>query len=668
MARVINYGDDELRANQRMMRSLSNDAVSNPFAFAAQAPVAPAMLAPVAAPVAAPAAPVAAAQAPTAREMMNGVGRDGQVSPLSQTQGYGMVPVYQAQQGRGPDRGPPVLIGYEFNPYKAGLTTIDTPKPESILAVEQQLGGKQLEPIYATYTQPGRGRGGSDTSVAYGPPIGYRYDNGQSQYVNFDATGQYQGTVDRQNLGTLIKDLAPLALAALGANFLVPMLSGAAGGAGLLGAEGATAALGAGEIAALNTGGGLTVGGAGAAGMGGGAGLTAALGTDLAAGGLLTAGNTGLAAMGGAAGLTALPSLSTLAGAPLAAAGTGLAAMGGGAGLTAAGAGGGAVNAGLLGETAALGASEGLTTGGAGASGMGGGTGLTATLGTDIAGGGALTAGNAGLATMGGGTGLTALPSLSPLAGAPLAAAGTGIASMGGGTGLTTAAAGGGTVGAGGVTGAPALPLDGATPPMPTTPTAAPPVEPSKLPSWATPTNALLAASAVSSIAKANETAPTAPTFTMAPYVPPSGRPFANIAMSPIAAPYTPTRILGQYDPTMTPGGVSPYELIMAQMQAPQNLYADFEAGTNIGGYDPQRFVVPPAAAAAALPNNMGGMIDKSRMVGPNPIGPDNGFASIQDGEFVMNRKATQKYGIELMNAINSGKISKGKLSGLLEA
>jgi hypothetical protein len=154
----------------------------------------------------------------------------------------------------------------------------------------------------------------------------------------------------------------------------------------------------------------------------------------------------------------------------------------------------------------------------------------------------------------------------------------------------------------------------------------------------------------------------------MAPYVPPSGKPFANIAMSPIAAPYTPTRILGQYDPTMTPGGVSPYELIMQQMQAPKNLYADFEAGTNIGGYDPQRFVVPPAAAAAALPNNMGGMIDKSRMVGPNPMGPDNGFASIQDGEFVMNRKATQKYGIELMNAINSGKISKGKLSGLLEA
>jgi hypothetical protein len=344
------------------------------------------------------------------------------------------------------------------------------------------------------------------------------------------------------------------------------MLSGAAaGGAGLLGAEGTIGALESGQLAALNTGGGLTVGGAGAAGMGGGAGLTAALGTDLAAGGLLTAGNTGLAAMGGAAGLTALPSLSTLAG-------------------------------------------------------------------------------------------------------APLAAAGTGLASMGGGTGLTTAAAGGGTVGAGGVTGAPALPLDGTTPPMPTTPTAAPPVEPSKLPSFVTPTNALLAASVLSSAANANKTTPTAAPFTMAPYVPPSGKPFANLGMSPIATPYTPTRILGQYDPTKTPGGVSPYELIMQQMQAPQNLYADFEAGTNIGGYDPQRFVVPPAASAAALPNNMGGMINKSRMVGPDPMGPDNGFASIQDGEFVMNRKAAAKYGIELMNAINSGKISKGKLSGLLEA
>ena len=52
---------------------------------------------------------------------------------------------------------------------------------------------------------------------------------------------------------------------------------------------------------------------------------------------------------------------------------------------------------------------------------------------------------------------------------------------------------------------------------------------------------------------------------------------------------------------------------------------------------------------------------------GPNPMGPDDGYASLKDGEYVINDKAVKKYGIELMNAINSGKISKGKLRGLLE-
>ena len=437
---------------------------------------------------------------------------------------------------------------------------IDVPKPPAILAEEQRLGGKQLEPVYAK-GDAGGGRGGGNI-VEYGPPIGYRYDNGQSQYVNFDASGEYQGTVKRQPA------IDPATLAVLAMPFIGPAafealgLTGAgAGGAGLL-AD--TAAFIPGEIASLSGGGAATA-----------ANLTPA----------------------------AIESL-------LGTAGYG-------------------VNASAL-EAA-----------------------LAAGIPAAQVGAGAL------LPFPGAPTPIptptpTPPPQLTP------AAIESGLGTPGYGVNASAVESGlfnPELIGSGAY-----LPFEGVTP------TAAPPADPSKLPSWATVPNALLAASAVSSIAKANETAPTAPTFTMAPYVPPSGRPFANIAMSPIATPYTPTRILGQYDPTMTPGGVSPYELIMAQMQAPKNLYADFEAGTNIGGYDPQRFVVPPAAAAAAPPNNMGGMIDKSRMVGPNPMGPDNGFASIQDGEFVMNRKATQKYGIELMNAINSGKISKGKLSGLLEA
>jgi hypothetical protein len=65
--------------------------------------------------------------------------------------------------------------------------------------------------------------------------------------------------------------------------------------------------------------------------------------------------------------------------------------------------------------------------------------------------------------------------------------------------------------------------------------------------------------------------------------------------------------------------------------------------------------------------NYKGGPISMHNLHGPDPMGPDDGYASLKDGEYVINDKAVKKYGIELMNAINSGKISKGKLRGLLE-
>jgi hypothetical protein len=62
-----------------------------------------------------------------------------------------------------------------------------------------------------------------------------------------------------------------------------------------------------------------------------------------------------------------------------------------------------------------------------------------------------------------------------------------------------------------------------------------------------------------------------------------------------------------------------------------------------------------------------GGHVSMMHLKGPNPMGPDDGYAALKDGEYVINDKAVKKYGIELMNLINSGKISKGKLRGLLE-
>jgi hypothetical protein len=476
----------------------------------------------------------------------------------------------------------PAFLGYEFNPIAAGLTTVDVPKPAAILAEEKRIG-KPMEATYATFTEPmSGGDRGQRQSIAYGPPTGYRYDNGQSQYVKFDSSGNYYETEQRKGEFDDALKMAALFTAIATGGASLGLGAGEAAGAGLL-AD--TAALGAGEVAAAGE----------------------------------------AAALGGLGGSPFAPAAS------LAGATPGYVSAAGGAGL--------------LADTAALGAGTTAAnlTPAAIESLLG-----TAGYGVNASALEAALAAGIPAAQVGAGAllpfeGLTALaPQLTP------AAIESGLGTPGYGVNASAIESGlfnPELIGAGAAIGAPLT-----------------------LPSWATVPNALLAANVASSIAKANETTPTAAPFTMAPYVPPSGKPFANIAMSPIAAPYTPTRIAGQYDPTMTPGGVSPYELIMQQMQAPKNLYADFEAGTNIGGYDPQRFVVPPAAAAAALPNNMGGMINKSRMVGPDPMGPDNGFASIQDGEFVMNRKATQKYGIELMNAINSGKISNGKLSGLLEA
>ena len=62
-----------------------------------------------------------------------------------------------------------------------------------------------------------------------------------------------------------------------------------------------------------------------------------------------------------------------------------------------------------------------------------------------------------------------------------------------------------------------------------------------------------------------------------------------------------------------------------------------------------------------------GGYVSMQDLQGPNPDGPDDGYAALKDGEYVINDQAVNQYGIELMNLINSGKISKGELLGLLE-
>ena len=89
-------------------------------------------------------------------------------------------------------------------------------------------------------------------------------------------------------------------------------------------------------------------------------------------------------------------------------------------------------------------------------------------------------------------------------------------------------------------------------------------------------------------------------------------------------------------------------------------------SGAPSGGSDVGRS--PPGSAHSGQQGYaQGGYVSMQHLLGPDPEGPDDGYAALKDGEFVINDKAVKKYGIELMQAINSGKISKGKLRGLLE-
>lgn len=253
-------------------------------------------------------------------------------SGYSQTQEKGMVPIYSQPVYETRGHGNQVLVdqGGKFLGYQKPEATpaegkIETPKPPEILAKEKELG-HELEPIYAM----GAVQHGSGTSqpVEYGEPIGYRYDNGKNQYVNFDNSGQQTSIRERQNLGTLIRDLAPLALTAVGANFLAPYLVGGAG-----------AAVGAGEgIAGIGAAGHLTP-----------AALEALAGT--AGYGTSAAAEAALAAGAGGAGITSLAAPITETVGEIAGSGT----------LGAGGYGTGSSLLGAEGTTAALGTASHLT-------------------------------------------------------------------------------------------------------------------------------------------------------------------------------------------------------------------------------------------------------------------------------------------------------------------
>jgi hypothetical protein len=75
-------------------------------------------------------------------------------------------------------------------------------------------------------------------------------------------------------------------------------------------------------------------------------------------------------------------------------------------------------------------------------------------------------------------------------------------------------------------------------------------------------------------------------------------------------------------------------------------------SGTGAGGYGPQY---------------RGGLITPRDVKGPNPPGPDDGHASLDIGEYVIRKSAVKKYGSNIFEQINAGKIPAQRLKSLLE-
>ena len=188
------------------------------------------------------------------------------------------------------------------------------------------------------------------------------------------------------------------------------------------------------------------------------------------------------------------------------------------------------------------------------------------------------------------------------------------------------------------------------------------------------------------------------------------GQKFGSYESIPIGA---------QYNPAVTPGGASPYSMVMGQMTPFQNPYANFVPGTPLGGYNPNLYsdiainnanaAAAKAAAETQAANNalmMGGGGDANggdtagigsqggdaagntgggpgtgaegdaafakggmvrSLLGPDPKGPDDGLGYLDKGEYVIKKSSVNKYGRGLLDMINEGKMPAKKIRSLLD-
>ena len=83
------------------------------------------------------------------------------------------------------------------------------------------------------------------------------------------------------------------------------------------------------------------------------------------------------------------------------------------------------------------------------------------------------------------------------------------------------------------------------------------------------------------------------------------------------------------------------------------------DVGTSGGGVDPTGGGGPSKLAK-------GGMVNMNPQM-HNPPGPDDGYAALDNGEYVIRKSAVKKYGANIFEQINAGRIPAQRLKSLLE-
>lgn len=104
----------------------------------------------------------------------------------------------------------------------------------------------------------------------------------------------------------------------------------------------------------------------------------------------------------------------------------------------------------------------------------------------------------------------------------------------------------------------------------------------------------------------------------------------------------------------MTMAGIAPSFLSLGGMDSGQ--------GGGAGGVNAADLGASLAEGNTTGMFSKGGRVTRDKLGGPDPAGPDDGFAGLDENEYVIRAAAARKAGPQALNRLNSGRFNKAAL------